>query len=55
VINAAIPIMAVSASAMRGDQERMRQAGCNRYVEKPIEYKKLLAEIEELCNRRQAD
>jgi two-component system cell cycle response regulator DivK len=32
----AIPIVAVTAFAMRGDEERARAAGCDGYVPKPI-------------------
>jgi len=44
-----IPIFAVTASAMKGDRERMLDAGCDMYVEKPIDYKHLLTAIELAC------
>jgi two-component system cell cycle response regulator DivK len=31
-----IPIVAVTALALRGDEERVRQAGCDAYITKPI-------------------
>ena len=31
-----IPIVAVTAFAMRGDEERIRSGGCEAYVSKPI-------------------
>jgi len=31
-----IPVVAVTAFAMRGDEERIRQGGCEAYVSKPI-------------------
>jgi two-component system, cell cycle response regulator DivK len=31
-----IPVVAVTAFAMRGDEERMRQGGCEAYISKPI-------------------
>jgi two-component system, cell cycle response regulator DivK len=38
----AIPIVAVTAFAMRGDEERAREAGCDGYLTKPIRYQALL-------------
>ena len=32
----AIPIVAVTAFAMKGDEERIRQGGCEAYLSKPI-------------------
>ena len=31
-----IPVVAVTAFAMRGDEERIRQGGCEAYISKPI-------------------
>jgi two-component system, cell cycle response regulator DivK len=31
-----IPILAMTASAMRGDEERIRASGCDDYMSKPI-------------------
>ena len=31
-----IPVVAVTAFAMKGDEERIRQGGCEAYVSKPI-------------------
>ena len=42
------PIIAVTASAMRGDKERLIEAGCDIYISKPIntrELPKVIAEI----------
>ena len=42
-----IPIIALTASAMKGDEQRMRAGGCSGYVAKPIRYQTLLAVIDE--------
>lgn len=42
-----IPIIAITANAMRGDRERSFLAGCDGYVEKPIDIEKLLGKIQE--------
>ncbi|MEP2946832.1 MAG: response regulator, partial [Lentilitoribacter sp.] len=31
-----IPVIAVTAFAMKGDEERIRQGGCEAYISKPI-------------------
>lgn len=42
----AIPILALTAHAMRGDKDRFLQAGCDGYISKPIDVKTFLASIE---------
>lgn len=44
----AIPIMAVTAYAARGDEERIREAGAEAYVSKPISVMKFIGEVEGL-------
>lgn len=37
-----IPIVALTASAMKGDRARCQAAGCDGYMTKPFEYRELL-------------
>lgn len=41
-----VPVVALTAYAMKGDEDRMRAAGCDGYVAKPIRYRELLAAID---------
>ena len=41
----AIPIIALTAHAMRGDEERARSAGCDGYLSKPISPKRVVEEV----------
>lgn len=47
-----IPIVAVTAYAMKGDKERMLEAGCDAYVSKPIDTRELPVIIANLINIR---
>jgi len=40
-----IPIIAVTALALRGDEERVLEAGCNAYISKPISVASFLDEV----------
>ncbi|HCE28281.1 MAG: response regulator [Verminephrobacter sp.] len=42
----AIPIVAVTSYAMAGDRERCLAAGCNGYIEKPIDPQTFAEEVE---------
>src|SRR5207244_5605016 len=41
----AIPVVAVTAFAMKGDEERIRQGGCEAYLSKPISVGKFIETI----------
>ena len=43
-----IPIIALTAHAMAGDEHKAREAGCNDYDTKPIEFMRLMDKIESL-------
>lgn len=45
---AALPVIAVTACAMRGDEERALEAGCDGYISKPIDFPRLLRMIQTL-------
>jgi two-component system cell cycle response regulator DivK len=36
-----VPILAITANVMQGDRERTLEAGCNGYIQKPIEVDRL--------------
>jgi two-component system, cell cycle response regulator DivK len=40
-----IPVIALTALAMKGDEERIRAAGCDGYIGKPMRYKEFLDTI----------
>lgn len=45
---AAIPVLAVTSFAMKGDELRAREAGCSGYLTKPINRLEMLAEVDRL-------
>jgi len=51
---AAIPIIALTAMAMKGDREKTTAAGCEGYVAKPLRHHELLAMIETLLAQARA-
>jgi two-component system cell cycle response regulator DivK len=40
-----IPVIALTALAMKGDEERIRAAGADGYIAKPIRYQDFLARV----------
>ena len=47
----AIPVIALTALAMKGDEARIRAAGCDGYIAKPMRYQEVLATIEAQLGR----
>lgn len=43
-----IRIVALTAFAMRGDEKRAREAGCDGYITKPIDTRKLAGQVAEV-------
>ena len=46
-----IPILALTANVMRGDKEKTIEAGCDGYIQKPIDFDELLMEVDRFLNR----
>ena len=42
---APIPVIAITAFAMKGDEEKIRQGGCEAYLSKPISVVKFLETV----------
>jgi two-component system cell cycle response regulator DivK len=49
---AGIPIVAMTAMSMRGDEEKIRAAGCDDYIGKPFRYPFLLRRVQEILERK---
>ena len=46
-----VPILAITANVMRGDKERSLEAGCDGYIQKPIDIDLLANQIERFVRR----
>jgi two-component system cell cycle response regulator DivK len=51
---AAIPVIALTAMAMKEDQEKTKIAGCDAYIAKPLRYQELYEAIDILLVRAEA-
>lgn len=47
-----IPVIAVTSYAMAGDRDRCLSAGCNGYIEKPIDPETFVDEVERFLERQ---
>ncbi len=48
---ASIPVLALTAQAMRGDREQFLEAGFDGYLSKPMDVVELINAVREHCNR----
>ncbi len=47
-----VPIIAVTANVMRGDKERSFEAGCDGYIQKPIDVDQLPNQVKRFLNAK---
>ena len=51
-VNGSIPIIAMTSYAMSGDRARLLAAGCNGYIEKPIDPLIVMDQIREIIEKK---
>jgi CheY-like chemotaxis protein len=49
-----VPVVAMSAFAMKGDEQKAVDAGCSGYITKPIDTRKFPGQVAAFCARPQA-
>ena len=49
-----IPVLAVTAFAMRADEQRVREAGCDAYLSKPIQISSFIRAVNDLVEKHAA-
>ena len=55
VLTRHIKMIALTAYAMKGDDQRMIESGCDGYIAKPIRYQSFLEEVKRLLALQQSD
>ena len=48
-----VPVIALTASAMKGDERKALDAGCNGYITKPIDTRRLAQQVADFLKARQ--
>lgn len=46
-----IPVLALTALAMKGDEEKIRYAGCDDYITKPVDIETILNKVEKYLRK----
>ncbi|CAN5374561.1 response regulator [soil metagenome] len=54
-VTSAIPVIALTAMAMKDDQAKAEAAGCDAYIAKPLRHRELRAAIDALLSRHKIE